>query len=133
MSDYLQYAAEGVKIVPANPSPQESVEIVYDGLLPRSGATEVYAHVGFDEDWRTTQDYRMSKTADGFETTLYVPEYAAKLNVCFKDAANNWDNNSGANYTFAIEAGRMVNWGGANIENFYLTEAAQELTPPEDL
>ncbi len=132
MSDSLPYVSEGVKIIPANPSPQESVEIVYNGLLPRSGATEVYARVGFDEDWRTTQDYSMRKTDYGFETTLHIPQYAETLKMCFKDAANNWDNNSGANYTFGLEAGGTAGWGGASIADYYLTEAAQELTADED-
>lgn len=128
MSENYRYAAKGVRISPANPSSQDAVEIVYDGLLPRSGATEVYAHVGFDSDWKATDDYRMKKTSDGFETSVSLPQYADTLNVCFKDAANNWDNNSGSNYTFEIEAKKESYWDTTSGLDYFTTEAGQDLT-----
>ncbi len=41
----------------------------------------------------------MTRTDKGFEVSIPVLK-ADKLNVCFKDCANNWDNNSGKNYIF---------------------------------
>jgi len=41
----------------------------------------------------------MKRTSIGFEATIPVME-ADTLNICFKDCANNWDNNSGAKLYF---------------------------------
>jgi len=91
----------GVTIAPAIPSAGEKVKLIYDGLLAKSGASDVLAHVGFGDRWDYLYDYRMQRTSTGFETTVPVTN-SDTMNVCFKDCANNWDNNSGKNYTFDI-------------------------------
>ena len=96
-----EYMSNGISIKPAVPSAGENLTIMYDGLLSKSGAFHVYAHVGFDSNWNHVYDYPMIKTPMGFEATIPVKE-ADTLNVCFKDCANNWDNNCGANYSFDI-------------------------------
>ena len=97
-----EYLSNGVIVTPANPEAYEHVTIVYNGLLAQSGATELYARVGFGNDWQGSQDVRMIKTRSGFEATITAAN-ADSLNVCFKDPINNWDNNSGSNYVFSIE------------------------------
>mgnify|MGYP000500944935 CR=1 FL=1 len=67
----------------------------------KSGATDIYAHVGFGSAWDNLYDYRMNKTDTGFEVTVPVKS-ADTINICFKDCAGNWDNNSGMNYSFDI-------------------------------
>ena len=96
-----EYIHNGVAISPAVPSAGESVKIMYDGLLAKSGANDVFAHVGFGSKWEKVSDYRMNKTSTGFETTIPVLN-STTLNIAFKDCANNWDNNSGRNYVFDI-------------------------------
>lgn len=95
------YMSNGVMISPAVPSVGDKIKIVYDGLLSKSGATHVYAHVGFGNRWDSTYDYPMSRTAMGFEANIPVSR-PDTLNLCFKDCANNWDNNSGKNYLFEV-------------------------------
>jgi len=95
------YLSKGVSISPAVPSVGDRVKIKYDGILAKSGAHDVLAHVGFGSKWDNLYDYRMTRTATGFEVTVPVAN-ADTMNVCFKDCANNWDNNSGKNYTFDI-------------------------------
>lgn len=95
------YLANGVSIAPSTPSVGGSAKITYDGLLSKSGATHVIAHVGFGSQWNNVYDYKMSKTATGFEVTVPVAT-GDTLNVCFKDCADNWDNNTGKNYSFDI-------------------------------
>ncbi|MGI6778681.1 MAG: carbohydrate-binding protein [Acetivibrionales bacterium] len=95
------YISNGVTITPAVPTSGEQVKIKYDGLLAKSGAAHVYAHVGFNSSWENIYDYPMSRTEMGFETTVPVTK-ADTMNICFKDCANNWDNNSGSNYSFDI-------------------------------
>lgn len=95
------YRKNGIMINPGTLHRDQHVKILYDGLLNQNGATHVYAHVGFDKEWNNEQDYPMVKKSNGFEVRIQV-EDANTLNVAFKDCANNWDNNSGQNYTFDI-------------------------------
>lgn len=97
-----QYISNGITISPAVPVAGESVRVVYDGLLTKNGASDILAHVGFGDKWENVFDYRMVKTVTGFEATIQVPNNTKNLNVCIKDCANNWDNNSGMNYTFDV-------------------------------
>jgi len=95
------YISNGVTLKPATPSVGDKVKVHYDGLLAKSGANDVLAHVGYGSTWKHTSDYRMEKTDTGFEVTIPVIE-GDTLNICFKDCANNWDNNSGKNYSFDV-------------------------------
>lgn len=97
-----QFITNGITITPANPAPGDSVRVVYDGLLAQSGASDVLAHVGFGSSWENSFDYRMVKTTTGFEATVQLPSQSNTLNIAFKDCADNWDNNSGRNYSFEI-------------------------------
>ena len=95
------YQKNGIMIDPAMPHPNHKAKISYNGLLNKCGATHVYAHVGFNKEWNHQHDYEMTKKSNGFEVEIPI-EYANTLNVAFKDCANNWDNNSGNNYTFDV-------------------------------
>lgn len=95
------YISKGVTISPAVPTAGENVKILYDGILSKSGASDVIAHVGFGSGWESTFDYRMSRSTSGFEASIPVSEYNS-VNICFKDCAENWDNNSGNNYVFDV-------------------------------
>jgi len=97
------YRENGIMINPGTLHPDYHVKILYDGLLNKSGATHVYAHIGFDTEWNSQQDYPMVKKSNGFEVCIPV-QNADTLNIAFKDCANNWDNNDGHNYTFDIAA-----------------------------
>lgn len=95
------YISNGVTMSPPVPSAGDKVKITYDGLLAKSGAHHLYAHVGYGSRWSDSSDIQMIKTSTGFEATLPVRD-ADSLNIAFKDCANNWDNNSGKNYSFDI-------------------------------
>jgi hypothetical protein len=97
-----EYLANGVILTPANPEAYENVTIVYNGLLSKSGATELYAHVGFGPDWQGAQDLKMIRTKSGYEATIPAAN-AESLNVAFKDPLNNWGNNYGQNYIFNVD------------------------------
>lgn len=96
-----EFLTKGININPSSPCYGDKVKVVYDGLLTKSGATELYAHVGFGHNWNNSFDYKMTRTAQGFETSIPVSSHE-HLNLCFKDAANNWDNNNGYNYTLPV-------------------------------
>ncbi len=99
----VSYISSGVNITPSVPAVNQLVTITYNGILFQNGASEVYAHVGFGNNWTSATDYKMNRTTRGFEISLTIDSSTDRLNVCFKDSANNWDNNSGSNYTFPVK------------------------------
>lgn len=98
-NDYLQ---NGISLSPTVPSVGEKIKFVYDGILAKNGASEVFAHVGYGNTWDQSYDFRMTKTPRGFESVVPV-ERKDLLNVAFKDSAGHWDNNNGSNYTFSVK------------------------------
>lgn len=72
--------------------------VVYNGLLARSGADQVFLHCGFGESdhWQNVSTQYMDRTPRGWEKTIRMTDNKAIF--CFKDSANNWDNNSGYNW-----------------------------------
>jgi hypothetical protein len=90
-----KYRKNGVMVY----SGSDRVRVIYNGLLPQSGAAHVYAHIGFDENWTAKTDVPMLRTSCGFEATVPV-QGGDVLQIAFKDCANHWDNNSGNNYNF---------------------------------
>lgn len=80
---------------------KHGIKVTYNGLLAQSGADKVYAVYGFGSNWVDQSVHQMMKTNHGFEISL--PSDDRIINVAFKDSANNWDNNSGRNYSFYTE------------------------------
>ena len=97
--DYLPWA--GIKVEPVTASGHD-VRIIYDGLLAKSGAQQLYLHTGFGKrrSWENVYDHRMEPTGRGWEKTLNMEN--KQINFCFKDCANNWDNNRGENWTYVV-------------------------------
>ena len=78
----------------------KSTTIRYNGTLAGS-ATSITMHWGCN-NWQGVTNTAMTKQSDGSWTaTITVPTGSA-LNVAFYNQASTWDNNSGANYGFAI-------------------------------
>ncbi|MDA8235491.1 MAG: carbohydrate-binding protein [Clostridia bacterium] len=95
--------AGGVRVAPVPINVQSDVTVVYDGLLAQSGANQVFLHCGFGNDWHNQEDISLFKTSRGWEYTFKVKD-THTLNFCFKDSANNWDNNNGRNWSYNISA-----------------------------
>lgn len=95
------YFSNGVSITPTVLSAGETAKVIYDGILAKSGASQIYAKVGFGNKWDEECYFPMYRTHTGFETTIPL-KAADTLNLVFKDSANNWDNNSGKNYSFDV-------------------------------
>lgn len=116
MAQAHDYSANGIKTAPAFPAAGDMVEITYSGLLAASGAGEVYAHVGYNDGWENVHDRPMTKTAAGFTTALRPPPGAKSVSYCFRDPANNWDNNSGRNYRLDLyDAAALLGVGRAEF------------------
>ncbi len=90
----------GVVASPYPVNTGENLRIIYNGLLAQSGADRVFLHMGYGPSthWSSIRDQEMVRTEHGFEATLRV-EKPDRINFCFKDSANNWDNNNGLNWS----------------------------------
>ena len=91
----------GVSIFPSPARRGDLVTVAYNGLLANSGADQVYMYAGYGSMWNDKQYIRMQKMSSGWERTIPV-SHGDNLNFCFKDSANNWDNNNGHNWTVTI-------------------------------
>lgn len=100
---YNIYHENGVVVVPNVIVKGDHASVHYKGILTNSGADVVYMHSGYGEFWDNTNDVQMKRTDDGFEAAL--PIFTDKpLKLAFRDSANNWDNNTGRDYTFEVQS-----------------------------
>jgi len=95
------YADNGVELSKSTISVGDEVTLFYSGLLAKSGADSVYAHIGYGDNWEHKEFIPMEKVADVFRATIKV-NHPDKLNIAFKDSIDNWDNNSYQNYSFNV-------------------------------
>jgi len=79
----------------------EKTTVHYNGILNNSGAERVYLHYGFD-GWNNTSTIPMKKTHEGCYSMEIDVKGKDEVNFCFKDSANNWDNNSGSDWKVGI-------------------------------
>ena len=80
-----------------------TAKLTYKGNLAVPGTNEIYVHYGFGLFWENIQEIKLDKIDDEtYETEVsIVPSYDS-INFCFRDGANNWDNNEAKNYTAEI-------------------------------
>ncbi|KAF1086239.1 Carbohydrate binding domain (family 25) [Sporotomaculum syntrophicum] len=95
--DYDSRAGISVKFMHPD---RKDITICYNGLLAKSGATQVYLHTGIGSYWDNVYDHRMERSANGWEKTIQMER--SNINFCFKDSACNWDNNNGQNWCFNL-------------------------------
>ncbi|NMB46359.1 MAG: carbohydrate-binding protein [Firmicutes bacterium] len=102
-SDYHLAPDSGIDVEPTPITLGDELKIEYRGLLAASGAEAVYVHYGFGPgDWRFVQDIPMEKTPDGTWTAVVQAGEKGRFSFCFRDNANNWDNNNGKNWSYEI-------------------------------
>ncbi|KKM09598.1 carbohydrate-binding protein [Clostridiales bacterium PH28_bin88] len=99
----------GVAVDPVPITQGDEVTVLYYGLLDKSGADQVWMHTGLGDahNWRDVYDHRMEWTERGWVKVLPVHD-DSRFNFCFKDSANNWDNNNGLNWSYEIHRGGQV-------------------------
>lgn len=98
----------GVICTPVPITAGGSVHIIYNGLLAESGAEQVYLHTGFGSSyhWTMVDEHMMTRNKWGWETVVPM-KGDERFNFCFRDNANNWDNNNGLNWSYEIHNGRL--------------------------
>lgn len=103
----INYEENGVKLSRKTIKVGETVKLFYFGLLKASGAKQVKVHTGYNDDWEEAEYTDMTLEDETFvaELTIKKPGF---LNCAFVDPVGNWDNNSGANYSFRVPKPRKT-------------------------
>ena len=83
------------------------VKISYTGKLFQDESEEVFVHYGFGNSWNNLNEIKMEKTELGFQAEIELISDET-LNLCFRNANNEWDNNEGQNYIFPIEKSELA-------------------------
>lgn len=98
----------GVAVSPVPLTLGERVTVKYNGLLAQAGAREVFLHRGYghSQNWKSVSDLPM-KRSDGIWEAQFEVDDGSRLNFCFKDHYENWDNNNGKNWSLEIHTGEV--------------------------
>lgn len=95
------YLDDRVDVFPSPSVKGRDATIKYNGLLAKSGADRVFIHYGFD-GWKNVSTAEMRREGNGSFSINLPVHGSSEINFCFKDSANNWDNNSGWNWSSDI-------------------------------
>lgn len=99
---------DGIYLEPVPITLGEELKIKYKGLLADTGASKVYLHAGYGHGtWDKVMDVPMRKTRDGGWSISVQVEEPSSFNFCFRDEAQNWDNNQGRNWSYQIHNGEL--------------------------
>lgn len=80
---------------------KEISTITYKGYLFKSNSTDVSIVYGYGDNWENTTEQPMKRTLNGFIADIEIKEYD-KINFCFKNSYEEWDNNNYQNYSAEI-------------------------------
>lgn len=104
----LEEVADGIFMEPVPITLGDEVKIKYKGLLAEAKAEKVFIHVGYGSEWEKPVDLQMRKGRDGsWSVTININE-PSEFNFCFRDNAQNWDNNYGRNWSYQVHTGDDV-------------------------
>ncbi len=105
--------SDRVTLNPATPTAGQPVGIQYNPVGgPLQGAATVILHWGIN-NWSPVQpDVTMTWNAGAqrWETTVTLPLTATQLDMVFHNGAGTWDNNSGQDWHFPVQAGSGPRW-----------------------
>ncbi len=70
---------------------------------PLAGAAQIYIHLGWN-NWNpvVSPDAAMTAVSNTWRYVVTIPSNAAQLDCVFNNGAGTWDNNSGADWHFAV-------------------------------
>ncbi|MDI3534481.1 MAG: hypothetical protein PWQ82_846 [Thermosediminibacterales bacterium] len=85
----------------------DEATVLYNGFLGNQPG-EIYLHKGYgrNDSWKDIEDIKMTKTPRGWKATFKVND-RSRLNMCFKNDRNVWDNNYGHNWSYEIHDGKI--------------------------
>ncbi|MDD2422171.1 MAG: carbohydrate-binding protein [Heliobacteriaceae bacterium] len=96
----------GVRVDPLPVTAGQEITVFYSGLLHNSGAEQVYLRLGYGDadNWHQVEEQRMEKLGWGWVKEMPVKDLTT-MHFCFRDSANNWDNNNGTNWSIQVHNG----------------------------
>lgn len=102
------YVEKGVNITPMPVTMEDTVNICYNGLLAENNAERIYMRVGNGPNvyWTNIRDIPMEKENNVWTASIIPTD--SRLNFCFHDGANNWDNNYGHNWSLTVHNGEQI-------------------------
>lgn len=80
---------------------KEKTTITYSGSLFRTGSEAVTIVYGFGDNWEHTTEKEMTKNENNFSVEIELLDFD-KINFCFRNSNNIWDNNNYLNYIAPI-------------------------------
>jgi len=105
----VEEVADGIFLEPTPITLGDEVKIKYKGLLAESAAAKVYLHAGYGHGaWEKVTDIPMKKGRDGAWSAKIQISEPSSFNFCFRDNAQNWDNNNGRNWSYQVHRGDPV-------------------------
>ncbi|AGB40614.1 Carbohydrate binding domain (family 25) [Halobacteroides halobius DSM 5150] len=93
-----------VNIAPKPIHTGDIVTVSYNGKLAKNGAEKLYIHAGTSSsaNWQNITDIEMQPGSNGYWTAQLEVQNGEQFNFCFKDSANNWDNNNHQDWSYDI-------------------------------
>ena len=101
----LEEVAEGIFMEPVPITLGEEDRIKYKSFLIERNVGKVYIHAGYGPDWEKPIDLPMRKGRDGSWSVTLNVDQPSNFNFCFRDEAENWDNNYGRNWSYQVHTG----------------------------
>lgn len=95
------YGDQRVTFVPAPVHSGAKLKVGYNGLLKNAGADRVFVHYGYD-GWKETHTMEMDHAGNGSFSVMLSASADRRIDLCFKDSADHWDNNNGRNWRCEI-------------------------------
>ena len=101
--EFGSFEGQGITWEPETAKPGDSIGIRYHGFLKDHGADAIYLHYAFDSWQNGLETIRMDQTDTGDYGAQIHAAGSQEMNFCFKDSANNWDNNNGYNWNIHLQ------------------------------
>lgn len=115
------------------------IVILYKGFLFSNSLTkDVYISYGYGNLWKNKTEIKMKPSTFGYLVTIKI-ESGENLQFCFRDAENNWDNNSNSNYILPIEEDeeilsfKAISATSRNVDFEVIEKPVEFITNPEDI
>lgn len=100
----------GIEVEPTPITAGDTVTVKYNGLLAKNGARQIYLHAGYGDNqaWEEVRDVPMRKVGANTWMAELPVGTNTRLNFCFRDDADHWDNNNGLNWSYEVHNGILT-------------------------
>ncbi|OCL26554.1 carbohydrate-binding protein [Orenia metallireducens] len=94
----------GIIVHPLPSNNGNKIRVKYNGVLNTADTEQIYLHagLGYGDKWNYVTDIAMKHNEGNWIADIRVEDHDNRLNFCFKDSAEHWDNNNGDNWSYKI-------------------------------